>query len=182
MDAQTRHFEKPAVSQPHQRDAPVSKSDHAQNSSQTMAGHRDMRPAVYFKDLKKRSIKLEEEKSEHIESLKKEKRKHHDLPKPSPKSTVKPQTAAPEVSRTPLQKITASYTSKIRMLQQAIKNEDVTQLSDAIFSIKMNRVGCQEEQEDSEGVDSGEVRSLKSNLRSLINQAEHLLIEISAKN
>lgn len=56
--------QKPAVIQPRHQEQEANSSNEKQYSH-TKAGHRDMRPAVFIKDLKKRAIKLEEEKSEH---------------------------------------------------------------------------------------------------------------------
>jgi len=178
--------EKPAVSQAqHPTDA--------NPSSHTMAGHRDMRPAVYFKDLKKRSLKLEEEKSEHLESLKREAK----VPERSLRQSEEIREASREVEtindKAHHGRIMGFYKSKIQLMQNAIEKEDLKLLSEAIYEIKMNRESEEEafgglgqpprkpSDQDKDLKEKNDLTKIKSDLKSLINRAEELLIQISVK-
>ena len=85
------------------------------------------------------------------------------------------------------------YKSKIQLMQTAIEKEDLKLLSEAIYEIKMNR---ESEEEAFGGLDQPPRKSsdqdkhlkqkddltrIKSDLKSLINRAEELLIQISVK-
>lgn len=125
-----QQVEKPAVSSVH-------------TSSHTMSGNRDMRPAVYFKDLKKRSIRLEEEKSEHHENLKRDTRQvdktilHHEKIKVDQREN-EAKYMHDGLNKEQYGKVMDYYKSKIQLMQDAIKQEDLKLLSDAIYKIKMN--------------------------------------------
>lgn len=117
--------------------------------------HRDLRPAVFIKDLKKRSLVLEEEKAQHHRDTQKVYRKKespkqiNDATKPS--KVLKPTTiecliddkqiskkapAAP--AEGPSKSLPQLYNASIAKLESAIKKEDLSQLSETLYEVKLN--------------------------------------------
>jgi len=175
------------------------KPRHQQNDTrgpQGKAAGKDLRPAVFIRDLKKRSIQLEEEKSQHREHLEQQaklKQKERAVQSNRPSKDVKSEPKVPQASA-PIQprksKVIELYRSKITRMQNAISKEDLNLLSDAIYDIKLHKV-----EEEAAAVRSlplpesfksslqekTDLTNSKNDLQRLINQAEELLIQISAK-
>lgn len=81
---------------------------------------KDLRPAVFIKDLKKRSNALEEEKAQHHQKMKKQ---------------VSSQSGG---SKSHGSNIEALSNSHLKKLQKAIDSQNLKFLSDTIYEIKLN--------------------------------------------
>lgn len=126
-----------------------------QNDSNSKTESKDLRPAVFIKDLKKRSAALEEEKTEHFLRIKKERsqRANHE---------AKPAAEQVQASNT------TSAAEHIRNLEAAIAQKDAKILSEAIYNAKIIQL---------------EVKNEKNSaaLQDLVSRAESHMVEATAK-
>lgn len=90
------------------------------SSAQNESASRDLRPAVFIKDLKKRALILEEEKAEHHRSLKK---------KAASKATPASDREAPKKD--------GQLEVYRKSLEEGIASKDPSKLKEAIYQAKM---------------------------------------------
>lgn len=162
--------------------------------------NRDLRPAVFIKDLKKRSIALEEEKAQHHRDnkklfayQKKENQQEDDaaakaskVKKPTTidcliddKQIVKKQTGQkgpPSVSLTHL------YNGHVAKLEQAIKNGNLAKLSETLYEVKTNSQSLGLDEFYGPQPDQKAIYVMKDNLHRTIVLAEEALVRFSTKS
>ena len=163
--------------------------------------NRDLRPAVFIKDLKKRSIALEEEKAQHHRDnkknfvyQKKENQQEDDaaakaskVKKPTTidcliddKQIVKKETA--QQKGPPSVSLTHLYNSHVAKLEQAIKNENLAKLSETLYEVKTNSQSLATDEFYGPQPDQKEIYIMKDKLHRTVVLAEEALVKFSTKS